>query len=146
MQVGIYLQASGHSTKLARLSVSDETQLDVFGNFAICSKVVSSLDMLARSVPRCVTKLRQGVSRANLRCARPQCRRYSMPSSPAASAPQSTAAMLAPFTVELDKLAPSFKINGSQIQILQTPAEFYEVLKVRGSPKQRMADGLLSKE
>jgi CDP-diacylglycerol--glycerol-3-phosphate 3-phosphatidyltransferase len=38
--------------------------------------------------------------------------------------------MLAPFTVELDKLAPSFKINGSQIQILQTPAEFYEALKV----------------
>ena len=38
--------------------------------------------------------------------------------------------MLAPFTVELDKLAPSFKINGSQVKILQTPAEFYEALKV----------------
>lgn len=39
--------------------------------------------------------------------------------------------MLAPFTLELEKLAPSFNINGSQVQILQTPAEFYEALKVR---------------
>lgn len=38
--------------------------------------------------------------------------------------------MLAPFTVELDKLAPSFKINGSQVHVLQSPAEFYEALKV----------------
>lgn len=38
--------------------------------------------------------------------------------------------MLAPFLSELDKLAPSFKINGSQIQILHAPTEFYETLKV----------------
>lgn len=43
--------------------------------------------------------------------------------------------MLAPFTVELDKLAPSFKVNGSQIHILQTPADFYEALKVRDHRK-----------
>ncbi|KAH8908470.1 phospholipase D/nuclease [Coniochaeta sp. PMI_546] len=85
--------------------------------------------MLARSVPRCATKLRQAASRPNLRYARPQCRRYSMPSSGTPQASQSAAAMLAPFTVELDKLAPSFKINGSQIHILQSPAEFYEALK-----------------
>ncbi|KAB5531174.1 hypothetical protein GE09DRAFT_973658 [Coniochaeta sp. 2T2.1] len=85
--------------------------------------------MLARSVPRCATKLRQAVPRTNLRYARPQCRRYSMPSSAPPPVAPSSAAMLAPFTVELDKLAPSFKINGSRICILQTPAEFYEALK-----------------
>jgi phosphatidylserine/phosphatidylglycerophosphate/cardiolipin synthase-like enzyme len=37
--------------------------------------------------------------------------------------------MLAPFVGELDKIAPSFKVNGSQIQVLQSPAEFYETLK-----------------
>jgi CDP-diacylglycerol--glycerol-3-phosphate 3-phosphatidyltransferase len=89
--------------------------------------------MLARSVPRCATKLRQAALRPNLRYARPQCRRYSIPTSGASPASQSPAALLAPFTVELDKLAPSFKINGSQIHIHQTPAEFYEALKVRNT-------------
>jgi CDP-diacylglycerol--glycerol-3-phosphate 3-phosphatidyltransferase len=37
--------------------------------------------------------------------------------------------MLAPFLGELDKIAPSFRINGSQIRILQTPVGFYETLK-----------------
>lgn len=37
--------------------------------------------------------------------------------------------MLAPFFGELDRIAPSFKVNGSQINILRTPAEFYETLK-----------------
>jgi CDP-diacylglycerol--glycerol-3-phosphate 3-phosphatidyltransferase len=38
--------------------------------------------------------------------------------------------MLAAFTDELDKIAPRFDIEGSQIKILGTPAEFYETLKV----------------
>ncbi len=38
--------------------------------------------------------------------------------------------MLAPFTNELDRLAPSFRINGSQIQIIKSPTDFYETLKV----------------
>ena len=38
--------------------------------------------------------------------------------------------MLAPFVDELDKIAPSFKVNGSQIKIIQAPADFYETLKV----------------
>lgn len=42
----------------------------------------------------------------------------------------SSAGMLAPFTNELDRLAPSFKINGSQIQIIKSPTDFYETLKV----------------
>ncbi|SPQ21572.1 47213538-8579-4440-a9c7-22a2a594c20b [Thermothielavioides terrestris] len=41
----------------------------------------------------------------------------------------SSAGMLAPFVGELDRIAPSFKINGAQIQVLQSPAEFYETLK-----------------
>jgi hypothetical protein len=92
-----------------------------------------SVAMLVRSVPRCATKLRPAVARANLRYAKPQCRRYSMPSSAASPVSQSSTAMLAPLLGELDRLAPSFKINGSQVQILQTPAEFYETLKVRDS-------------
>jgi CDP-diacylglycerol--glycerol-3-phosphate 3-phosphatidyltransferase len=39
--------------------------------------------------------------------------------------------MLAPFANELDKIAPSFDINGSQIRVIQTPVDFYETLKVR---------------
>jgi phosphatidylserine/phosphatidylglycerophosphate/cardiolipin synthase-like enzyme len=41
----------------------------------------------------------------------------------------SSTGMLAPFTAELDRIAPSFRINGSQIRVLQSPAEFYETLK-----------------
>lgn len=52
---------------------------------------------------------------------------------PTTGAPQSpatsSAGMLAPFVNELDRIAPSFKINGSQIRVLQTPTEFYETLK-----------------
>lgn len=39
--------------------------------------------------------------------------------------------MLAPFISELDKIAPSFPINGSQVRILETPAEFYDTLKAK---------------
>ncbi|KKY32641.1 putative cdp-diacylglycerol-glycerol-3-phosphate 3-phosphatidyltransferase [Diaporthe ampelina] len=45
--------------------------------------------------------------------------------------------MLAPFMSELDRIAPSFPINGSQIRILQTPAEFYETLKDKISKAER---------
>jgi len=37
--------------------------------------------------------------------------------------------MLAPFANDLDRIAPSFRVNGSQIRVLQTPTEFYETLK-----------------
>ncbi|KAL8383186.1 hypothetical protein RB595_006781 [Gaeumannomyces hyphopodioides] len=63
---------------------------------------------------------------------RAQYRRYSASSSTAATAggPQaSSAAMLAPFVEELDRLAPSFKIHGSRIRIIQTPTDFYDTLK-----------------
>jgi CDP-diacylglycerol---glycerol-3-phosphate 3-phosphatidyltransferase len=38
--------------------------------------------------------------------------------------------MLGVFTDELDKISPRFEINGSDIQILRSPVEFYESLKV----------------
>jgi CDP-diacylglycerol--glycerol-3-phosphate 3-phosphatidyltransferase len=38
--------------------------------------------------------------------------------------------MLATITTDLDKIAPRFEIQPEQIQIIQTPAEFYETLKV----------------
>jgi CDP-diacylglycerol--glycerol-3-phosphate 3-phosphatidyltransferase len=39
--------------------------------------------------------------------------------------------MLGAFTNECDKIAPRFDVEASQIQILRTPAEFYDTLKVR---------------
>lgn len=38
--------------------------------------------------------------------------------------------MLATITTDLDKIAPRFEIQPDQIEILQTPAEFYQTLKV----------------
>ncbi|GKT84757.1 CDP-diacylglycerol-glycerol-3-phosphate 3-phosphatidyltransferase [Colletotrichum tofieldiae] len=69
-----------------------------------------------------------------------------MPSAgtPSASSSGSTAGMLAPFANELDKIAPSFSINGSQIQIIRTPADFYETLKVCIARKcNRLRKGLI---
>ncbi|KAL2197675.1 hypothetical protein P885DRAFT_35758 [Corynascus similis CBS 632.67] len=89
--------------------------------------------MLARSVARCSSRLKAPVSRPLLRFARPQCRRFSIHAAgaPPGSPPMSSSGMLAPFVGELDKIAPSFKINGSQIQVLHSPAEFYETLKAK---------------
>ena len=47
-----------------------------------------------------------------------------MPSAPGA-------VVLAPFASDLDRIAPCFYIHGSQIQILRTPADFYETLKIK---------------
>lgn len=62
-----------------------------------------------------------------------QCaRRYSSTSAPSmgSPAPQSHASMLATITTDLDKIAPHFEIQPEQIEILKTPTEFYETLKV----------------
>jgi hypothetical protein len=48
----------------------------------------------------------------------------------ASSTPQSQASMLATISTDLDKIAPRFEIQPEQIQIIQTPAEFYTTLKV----------------
>ncbi|KAI0157912.1 hypothetical protein GGR52DRAFT_180597 [Hypoxylon sp. FL1284] len=87
--------------------------------------------MISRGALRCCARLRPALARPASRHSPKSCRRYSMPSSPPPSAPTNSVGMLAPFTNELDKIAPSFRINGSQIQIIKTPSDFYETLKVR---------------
>ncbi|KAI8285139.1 CDP-diacylglycerol--glycerol-3-phosphate 3-phosphatidyltransferase [Colletotrichum sp. SAR 10_98] len=89
--------------------------------------------MIVRGVSRCSTKLKIPFAQTNVTRSRPQCRRFAMPAAgaPAASSSGSAAGMLAPFANELDKIAPSFSINGSQIQIIKTPTDFYETLKER---------------
>jgi hypothetical protein len=59
-------------------------------------------------------------------------RRYSTADAPsmASSTPQSQASMLATITTDLDKIAPRFELQPDQITIIQTPAAFYETLKV----------------
>ncbi|CZR60072.1 related to phosphatidylglycerophosphate synthase PEL1 [Phialocephala subalpina] len=83
--------------------------------------------MIIRSTLRCSAVRRLPVYRARLLQAKP--RRYST-SAPLAQPPSSSpASMLGPFTNELDRIAPKFEIQGSQINVLRTPSEFYETLK-----------------
>lgn len=92
--------------------------------------------MIVRGASRCATKLRAPLSRSRPSFAQPpQRRRYAMPSSsPTSSGTGSQVGMLAPFMNELDRIAPSFDINGSQIKVFRTPTDFYETLKVRCRP------------
>lgn len=84
--------------------------------------------MLAR---RCLVRGRAGNCKSNAFPLRIQRRRYGTPAS--ASPPSASGAgALAPFISELDRMAPSFDIRGEDIQILKTPTEFYETLKVGG--------------
>ncbi|KAI1370417.1 hypothetical protein F4677DRAFT_364005 [Hypoxylon crocopeplum] len=89
--------------------------------------------MIARGTSRCCPKLRPTLVHPTVRYGQQCCRPYTMPSSPASMMASSTSStgMLAPFVNELDKIAPSFKIRGSQIQIIKSPADFYETLKAR---------------
>ncbi|KAH7321718.1 CDP-diacylglycerol-glycerol-3-phosphate 3-phosphatidyltransferase-like protein [Rhexocercosporidium sp. MPI-PUGE-AT-0058] len=85
--------------------------------------------MIVRSTIRCAASRRLQVCRPrNLHCKQ---RRYSTSTSSLASSASSTspASMLGAFTNELDRIAPKFQIQGSQIHILRSPAEFYETLK-----------------
>lgn len=87
--------------------------------------------MIARGTPRCCQLLRPALCRSSTRHARVHSRRYSSPASagvPAAGS-SSSAGILAPFTNELDRIAPYFRVQGSQIRIIRTPTDFYETLK-----------------
>ncbi|KAI0396752.1 hypothetical protein F5Y17DRAFT_417670 [Xylariaceae sp. FL0594] len=91
--------------------------------------------MVIRGATRCCRSVRPVIARQTSRYgqyAQPCRRGYSIPTS---TTPQgistSSSGMLAPFTNELDRLTPSFKINGSQIQIIRSPADFYETLKTK---------------
>jgi CDP-diacylglycerol---glycerol-3-phosphate 3-phosphatidyltransferase len=85
--------------------------------------------MIARSVLRC-SATRRSLTGCRLRPARAKQCRYSTVSSTSSANGASPASMLAAFTNELDGIAPRFDIQGSQIQILQSPAGFYNTLKV----------------
>ncbi|KAI1815027.1 hypothetical protein GGS20DRAFT_576486 [Poronia punctata] len=97
--------------------------------------------MILRGATRCCRSVRPTIPRQltqNVQYAQPCRRRYSIPTGATPSSPPSSTGMLAPFTNELDRLAPSFRINGSQIQIIRSPADFYETLKskIRHAKKQ----------
>ena len=84
--------------------------------------------MITRSAIRCLR--RRPASRAW-----PRHRAYS---SAAAAAPAAANASpniaLKSLVAELDKIAPRFDVDASQIRILETPSEFYETLKVAYRP------------
>ncbi|KAF4998251.1 hypothetical protein FGRMN_3300 [Fusarium graminum] len=88
--------------------------------------------MLTRSCARCTTRLRAASFKPRVPSARVQARQYAMPAGGAPSSnTMNSVGALAPFVNELDRLAPSFDVRGEQIQIIRTPAEFYETLKNR---------------
>ncbi|KAJ9417718.1 phosphatidylserine synthase [Fusarium oxysporum] len=92
--------------------------------------------MLTRSCARCTTRLRATSFKPRVPSARVQTRQYAMPAGNPPPSVNSVGA-LAPFVTELDRLAPSFDVRGEQIQIIRTPAEFYETLKDRIRKAQR---------
>ena len=85
--------------------------------------------MLARTVTRCCRQGRSPVFARSVR--RYPTRQYAThPTASPTSSGSISSGMLAPFVTELDRIAPAFDIKGSQVQILQTPTDFYETLKV----------------
>lgn len=81
--------------------------------------------MIVRSLWRCT-----GNAAPRLRFLQAKPRRFSSSAAATPSPPPSQTAMLATFTNDFDRIAPRFEVNGSQIQVLRSPAEFYESLKV----------------
>lgn len=85
--------------------------------------------MIIRSITRCCRIRKVPSFQAPFQ--RMKQRTYSTSNSTAtAPIPPSPASVLGAFTNECDKIAPKFEVHGSQIQILRTPSEFYETLKV----------------
>lgn len=85
--------------------------------------------MIVRSALRCSATRRLQVCRPRL--LHVELRKYSTSTLSAANSPGSSpASILGAFENELDKIAPRFEIHGSRIQILRSPSEFYETLKV----------------
>lgn len=91
--------------------------------------------MITRRATSCLKALRlPSQCGRSIRYARPQRRRLSSSASAPTVAPlmgQSPAAPLSSITSELDKLAPRFDVSADDIQILQSPSEFFETLKAK---------------
>lgn len=95
------------------------------------NKTSAQTKMFARNCRRCLSRAVPASRSYVASASRTQCRRYSSTGASHAASPATTkAGMLAPFIGELDKKAPSFDIQGDQIRVIKTPAEFYETLKV----------------
>jgi len=93
------------------------------------SVIAKEVAMIARSVLRCSATRRLQVCGPRMIQAKPRRFSSSAPHGTNANS-SSTASMLGAFTNELDRIAPRFEIQGEQIQILRTPSEFYDTLKV----------------
>jgi hypothetical protein len=86
--------------------------------------------MIIRSFARCARSRARPLARWKVHQQRPS-RGYSTSSSTAPpSPPASSFSILGSVTSELDKISPRFEVDPSRIQILQSPSEFYETLKV----------------
>lgn len=83
--------------------------------------------MLARGCARCLGRART----LPVRIPSSSCRRYTTHAPTPPPTGSSNIGALAPFVSELDRIAPSFDISGSQVTILQTPASFYKTLKTK---------------
>jgi CDP-diacylglycerol---glycerol-3-phosphate 3-phosphatidyltransferase len=96
--------------------------------------------MLARACSRCAGRARPsaasfarptGIPRAATRRYTSNAGGSSSATADANASPPSTIGALSPLTTELDRIAPSFDLHGDQIEVIQTPAQFYETLKAR---------------
>lgn len=85
--------------------------------------------MIARSVLRCSATRR--LAGRQLRSVPAKSRRYSSTSATSSTNTPPQASVLGAFADQLDRIAPRFDIDGSQIQVLKTPSDFYEALKSR---------------
>lgn len=83
--------------------------------------------MIARSILRCsATQRLTGVRSRQFQV---KSRRYSSTSTSSSPNGTSPASLLGAFTDELDKIAPRFDIEGSQVKVIRSPADFYKTLK-----------------
>jgi len=92
--------------------------------------------MITRRASTCLGPLVKRHPRCSFVCkpGRHQQRRLSTSApSPPAAASQSPISPLASITSDLDRLSPRFDVPAESIEILRSPNEFYETLKVRAS-------------
>ena len=130
------LEAGFGSSQSILASIHFKVQAPRTSNFSLKGTLSTPPDwkevaMIVRSITRCSATRRLQVCRPRILHLKQ--RQYSTSSPSIASSTSPPASMLGAFTNELDKIAPKFEIHGSQIQILRSPSEFYETLKVGDS-------------
>ncbi|KAH8600851.1 hypothetical protein B0O99DRAFT_291427 [Bisporella sp. PMI_857] len=84
--------------------------------------------MIVRTFTRCAATQKRQICRPTIRSVK--ARSYSTSQAPVSkSNPVPDTSMLGAFTNELDKISPRFEVEGSQIEVLRSPSEFYKTLK-----------------